>query len=94
MKNPFDLTPLTEHKSWYFTIMKFEYDEIATISDDFFLESFKFLKDLETFSLRGNKLKKIPEKFFRNFETINNLDLSQNLFENISDLSFISGKSF
>ena len=93
MKRSFDLTP------YYagcrsFVIMKFEYDEITNISDDFFPEKFVFLSEIETFSFRGNKLEKIPKKFFQNFKSIVNLDLSQNQFENISDLAFISGEWF
>ncbi len=95
MDLPFDLTPYTSingsgHRD--FTIVKFEYDEINKISDDFFSDSFLFMRYIETFSFRGNKLKKIPDKFFQNFEYLVHLDLSQNQFENISDLAFVNGK--
>ena len=90
MDRPFDLTPYYGNCR-NFTVMKFEYDEIKKISDNFFLETFQFLTTVETFSLRGNELERIPENFFLNFETLIKLDLSQNLFENISDLAFVHG---
>jgi hypothetical protein len=92
MDRPFDLTPYALCRN--FTEMKFEFDKIEQISDSFFLDTFTFLWSVESFSLRGNKLEKIPEKFFQNFDLVIQLDLSENLFENISDLAFANGKFF
>ena len=94
MDLPFDLSAYEWGGFYYrvFSVIKFEYDEIAQITDDFFLDKFNYLRYVKTFSFQGNKLKKIPERFFQNFEAIVDLDLSANQFENISDLSLTNGK--
>jgi hypothetical protein len=89
MDLPFDLSHFRRNN---FPVIKFENDDIEKISDSFFLDTFHYLSFVETFSFQGNKLKKIPEKFFQNFEEISNLDLSKNQFENIANMSLTNGK--
>ena len=84
---PLDLytsTPNIQYK-----VLAFENDRISNISEGVFLSS--YAKEIEIFSLKGNQLKTLPARLFKDFEELLRLDLSNN---HLSGLAFQHGEHF